>query len=363
MWRGAYRGVLAELLRFVEGKTVLDPLAENLRIRGAENDPVRWLNLLYAKTTRYLRVSDLYYNRIMLNQRGKFCAPSQLKLDEVGNEELKEIAVCFRDERPGCDLYDALADRRLELKDWRLPAMPLAAAAEELNAALVQFFAHSNLPHAPLELQEACTRLLSWLREHPKQAEAYFPTFYKEEDQMKLLTPSAAVSLRKKADKLSSLLALAGTDDPEELEHLIRDKKEAPSPQGGSFDPDSGMWLDGAWLDMDEDDRDERLRRIGTAGERCAFRAAVETLTQQGYTLKQLEEDRAAVFITPDGTGRAVVEYPDTENYHQAGWDIRITVTTGLEDHSYYLEVKTHTPAITAGPGPSNSHCRRRTPI
>lgn len=348
MWRAAYRGVLAELLRFVEGSTALEPLAESLRGRNAETDPVRWLNLLYTETARYLRVSDQYYSSIMPNQRGKFCAPFQLKLDEVADEELKEISVCFRGERESCDLYNTLADRRLDLKDWRLPAMPLAAAAEELNAALVQFFAHSNLPHAPLELQEACTRLLSWLREHPKQAEAYFPTFYKEEDQMKLLTPGAAVNLRKKADKLSSLLALAGTDDPEELEHLIRDKKEAPSPQGGSFDPDSGIWLDGDWLDMDKDDRDERLRRIGAAGERCAFRAAVEALIQRGYTMKHLEEDRAAIFITPDGVGRATVERPDTEDYHQAGWDIQIIVTAEHESHCYFLEVKTHTPGSRA---------------
>lgn len=273
------------------------------------------------------------------------------KLDEVGDEELKAIAVCFRGERESCDLYAALADQRLGLKDWRLPAMTLKAAAGELNAALIQFFARSNLPQAPLELQEACTRLLSWLREHPKQAEAYFPTFCREEDQMKLLTPSAAVNLRKKADRLSSLLALAGTDDPEELERLLRADKartERREDQDGIFDPDSGIWLDGDWNGMGEDERDERLRRIGTAGERHAFRAAVESMVRQGYAVERLEEDRTAVLNAPDGAGQAVVERPDTEHYHQAGWDIRVTMTTEEENHSYYLEVKTHTPGSAA---------------
>ena len=350
MWRCAYRGVLNHLLRWVQGKAALEPLAETLRGRNAETDPVRWLNRLYAKAAQYLRVSDLYQTPIILNQRGKFCAPSQLKLDEVGDKELKAIAVCFRGERKGCDLYAVLADQRLDLKDWRLPAMTLETAAGELNAALIQFFARSNLPQAPLELQEACTRLLSWLREHPEQAEAYFPTFCKEEDQMKLLTPNAAVSLRKKADRLSSLLALAGTDDAEELERLLREDRartEKQEDQGDVFDLDSGMWL-GDWGGLSEAERRERLRRIGTAGERCAFRAVVESLVRQGYAVQRQGGDCAAVLTSPDGTGRVVVERPDTENYHQAGWDIRVTMTTEGKDCSYYLEVKTHTPDSVA---------------
>lgn len=350
MWRGAYRGVLSHLLRLIQSKAELEPLAEALCGRNGSMDPIRWLNLLYAKAARYLRVSDLYYDSIMLNQHGKFRAPSHLKLDEVGDEELKAITACFRGERESCGLYELLADRRLELKDWKIPSMQLEAAAGELNAALVQFFARSNLPQAPLELQEACTRLLSWLREHPEQAENYFPNFCREEDQMKLLTPSAAVSLRKKADRLSSLLSLAGTDDPEELERIVREgktSKQAPNGQDG-FDPDSGMWLDGGWDDLGDEERRERLRRIGEAGERCAFRAVVESLTGQGYTVKKLVENCAAELTAPDGTGLAVVEHPDTEHYKQAGWDIRVIVATEAESHSYYLEVKTHTPGSVA---------------
>ncbi len=350
MWRFACRGVLNHLLRLVQSKAMLEPLAEILRGRKAETDPVRWLNQLYAKAAQYLRVSDLYQTPIILNQRGEFCAPSQMKLDEVGDEELKAIAVCFRGERESCDLYAALADQRLALKDWRLPAMTLETAAGELNAALLQFFARSSLPQAPLELQEACTRLLSWLREHPEQAEAYFPTFCKEEDQMKLLTPSAAVSLRKKADQLSSLLALAGTDDPEELERLLWADKtwtEKQEDQGGIFDLNSGMWL-GEWGGLSDEERQERLRRIGAAGERCAFRAVVESLVRQGCAVQRQEGDRAAVLTSPDGTGQTVVERPDTEDYHQAGWDIRVTTTTEAKNYSYYLEVKTHTPGSAA---------------
>lgn len=350
MWRGAYRGVLNHLLRLLQGKAELEPLAEVLRGRNESTDPIRWLNLLYAKAARYLRVSDLYYEPIMLNQRGRFRAPSRLKLDAVGDEELKAITVCFRGERESCGLYELLADRRLELKDWQIPSMQLEAAAGELNAALVQFFARSSLPQAPLELQEACTRLLSWLRERPEEAENYFPSFCKEEDQMKLLTPSAAVSLRKKADRLSRLLALAGTDDPEELERIVQEGKTSKqSPDGrDGFDPDSGMWLDGDWNGLGEEERRERLRRIGMAGERCAFRAVVESLTGQGYTVNKLAEDRTAELAAPDGSGQAVVERPDTEDYHQAGWDIRVTVTAERESQCYYLEVKTHTPRSVA---------------
>lgn len=46
-----------------------------------------------------------------------------------------------------------------------------------------------------------CTHLLGWIQEHPARAERCFPVFCKEEDQVKLLTPRVAVSLREKADR------------------------------------------------------------------------------------------------------------------------------------------------------------------
>lgn len=37
------------------------------------------------------------------------------------------------------------------------------------------------------------------------------------------------------------------------------------------------------------------------------------------------------------------ITYPDGGLYHQAGWDIQVSVMKGNETRDYYLEVKTHT--------------------
>lgn len=341
MWSCAYRNVLRELLQQVRSSGRLEALERVLARRDSQTDAIQWLEALYGKTVQYLRASDWFFTDIIPNQDGKFCSPSELKLDGMDDEELKSIALCFREEYPKCGLSVRLADRRLKLPGWNLSVMSLEEGAGYLNSALVQFFSGSSLPQAPLELQEACTRLLGWIREHPEQAKRCFPGFCKEEDQMKLLTPRAAVSLRRKADRFDKLLALAGVGSEEELEEILNAKK---AQGGGSFDAGSGMWLDGDWLDMDENDRDERLRRIGTAGEKCAFRAVVEHLSGCGYTVTEQEGDHIAVLTAADGGGQAVVERPDTADYHQSGWDIRVALTEGEETRIFYLEVKTHTP-------------------
>ena len=41
---------------------------------------------------------------------------------------------------------------------------------------------------------------------------------------------------------------------------------------------------------------------------------------------------------------RARIYYPDNSKYHQAGWDIQVSLTGEREREEYYLEVKTYTP-------------------
>lgn len=285
-----------------------------------------WLEKFYVKVARYLHVSEQFFRRVLPNQYGRFCAPTDLNLDKIGDEELKSISVSFRSERAECDLPERLLERRLQLPDWNMPPLGL---------------------EAPLELQEACTRLLGWIQEHPQKAERCFPAFCKEE-QMRLLTPKAAVSLRRKADRLGELLALAGMEDPETLATLIQNGLRETAPAVAEdfldFDPDSGLFFDEDWDGILGEDRRERLWRIGTAGERRAFRAVVNYLAEQGFAV---ESDDGVSAILWRGETRAAVHRSDTEEFHQPGWDIEVRLwneQNGQEARSYYIEVKTHTP-------------------
>lgn len=344
MWSNASRGVLNLLLEELKAAGCLAEWTKLLTARSFGADTAGWLESFYGKAAQYLRVSELFYSPILPNQYGRFCAPADLKQDKIGDETLKSISSCFQQERAECDLHARLLDQSLQLPGWNLSTLGLDAAASGVNTALQQFLARTSLPDAPLELQEACTRLLGWIQEHPAQAERCFPAFCREEDQMKLLTPRAAVSLRQKADRLGELLALAGTEDPGELACLIQNGMREPPmvlPEDlPAFDPESGLLFDEDWGDLGGEARAERLRRIGNAGERCAFQAVVEHLTAQGFSL---ESDTGGFARLTRGETLATVHRPDTTAFRQPGWDIEVKLQDGQETRTYCLEVKTHT--------------------
>lgn len=348
MWSNACRGILNLLLDELEAAGSLAAWEKILAARSFGTDTIQWLEAFYAKAAQYLRVPDLFYRSILPNQYGRFCAPANLKTDEIRDEELKAVSVSFRGERAECDLPERLLDRRLQLPGWNLPSLGLETASSGVNAALQQFLAQTSLPEAPLELQEACTRLLGWIQEHPAQAGRCFPAFCREEDQMKLLTPKAAVNLRKKADRLGELLALAGTEDPEMLAGLIRNglrENASRLPEDlPDFDPESGIFFGEDWSDTQGEARRERLRRIGEAGERCAFQALADHFANRGFAM-ELEDGGLAQFSGEDT--RVTIRRADTEEYRQPGWDIEVKIQREQEE-CYYLEIKTHTPRSRA---------------
>ena len=94
--------------------------------------------------------------------------------------------------------------------------------ASKIHQAVVRLLSETSLPDADFIYQEACTRLLSWIQEHLEEAKRYFPDFWKDEDQMRLLAPKAAVVIQKKARKFEKLLKEFGVENPEEAEEKIK---------------------------------------------------------------------------------------------------------------------------------------------
>lgn len=96
MWSNASRGVLNLLQEELQAAGSLERWQRVLTARTPEVDAISWLETFYAKIVKYLSLSDLLYRSILPNQYGRLCAPANLELDKINDEELKLISVAFK---------------------------------------------------------------------------------------------------------------------------------------------------------------------------------------------------------------------------------------------------------------------------
>lgn len=338
MWISAYRSILDAFLEFVRYRKTIQSLSERI----TDVDAVLWLDRLYKKVSRYCNSTDYHFSHVIPNQYGDFCMPAELKMDQINDERLKQIAVSLKAENERCNVKRLLVEQRLKLSGWTIPTMTLDEVTGYINSALQQVLTRTSLSNASEEIQDACTQLLSWIRSNPQKAEQNFPAFCREEDQMKLLTPRAAVGLQQKADQLNEILTMLGTEDLSQIS-LLMQKAQSWDESVGGYDPETGIFMDAEWSVMDALAREERLRRIGLGGEKSVLRMIGDHFITLGYLAEQ-EDEHNTRFVNADGSKRVTVYYPDTELYHQPGWDISVKIETGECVEEYFLEVKTHTP-------------------
>lgn len=93
---------------------------------------------------------------------------------------------------------------------------------------------------------------------------------------------------------------------------------------------------------------EEKLRQIGEAGEQYANRQLIRHFLEEGYQIR--EENAHLCRLENKHTGQtAEVCRPDSNHYHQAGWDIAVRKTkktegeSPSEEQTDYYEVKTCT--------------------
>ena len=334
IWGTTYHSVLESMIVKIESLSVLGELKTE--------QPYKWLNTFYGKCKSYVHNIDMSSRRIYPDQEGLLKQLFLLSRDCIQEEELKEIALCFKDKDPSANMYRELLDRSIELKGWVISEKKDMDAAMRINNVVQKLLMECSLSQAELVYQEACTRLLGWIEEHPKRSEEYFPAFCKEEDQMKLLTPKAAASMHRKAKGYAKLAEMLGSDDPEDLEKIIKVLKEKRAePNKHEFHEETGMWLDAELMAMPEDERDRICREIGEMGEVHAFDLVCREIMAQGCLLSEESTD-TAVYVG-DGVEYTVCR-PDNSSYHQAGWDIKVVRKRGAEETLWLIEVKTHTP-------------------
>lgn len=338
------------ILETVQSCVTLEKVKNTLCLKETPNQMYNWINQMLERTSYYLTEQEVLEYRVFPNQEGIltgryikgdfFYGGTILKLDEVKNEELKEILRVFADEKPDCNLYSELLDRRIQLKNSSLMVVTDDTVAIKLNTVIQQLLSEHNISDVKPEYQDACTRLLAYIQEEPESARRNFPGFCTEEAQMRLLSPKAAVRIQRQAKQMQQLFVTLGVESPEEVLELLRNTQQMADREAGVLMDEFGdVSLDEEWEFGSEQERQKQMRQIGICGEQYAFAEIC-----RGFSDWREEEktEHRAVFVSEQYGLRAVVDYPDTENYKQSGWDISIRFTGKIEK-CFYVEVKTHT--------------------
>lgn len=358
MWRNTCYGIVSQILQWIGRAQNMERLSGEQFFGWTKEQVYDWLNGIYKKALLYMGESDVKYIQAFPNQKGEFLAPLHLKRDETPGEELKEIAREFRDMDAECDVYQSALDRLVCLDPgYGLSTLKEEAVAMRIHRVVQQILSVKNLSDASPGHQEACTRLLGWIQENLGQAERYFPGFTREEEQMKLLTPKAAVRIQKKARDCQMILEELGAGTMEEaMEKLTEFKRERErmeeerTEETGQKEASSGiLWDDMDWDeelaaeygDVSDGQKGEILRRIGTAGEQYALEQVKNHFLGLGY--ERIRETSEEIWLEKNPESQAKIYYPDGGRCHQAGWDIRVSLVEEEKERDYYLEVKTHT--------------------
>ncbi|MCH5193299.1 MAG: DUF3883 domain-containing protein [Oscillospiraceae bacterium] len=341
LWRSTYCSVLESI---VEKIIVLKKLSA-LRIQ-----PVYpWLNSFYRRCAAYLDDSSFINRSIFPNQEGELYSLYALSRDRISDDELKDIAACFKGKDPSCNMYHELLDRSVNLDGWRFSEKNDSDVSMRINNTVQRLLMESSLSQAELIYQEACTLLLGWIEDHPDRAQELFPAFYKDEDRMKLLTPKAAASMQKKAKGYAQLMELLGTDDPEKAAFMVSSLRQEQA-EYEFYDEESDTWIDGELMSVCPGDPGRVCREVGLAGEEYAFGLIREEIMKRGF---EIVEEKVGFIRLRRENSEYTVSRPDTDRYHQPGWDIKVTGyscdpdnpdSTPREKTISYLEVKTHTP-------------------
>lgn len=99
--------------------------------------------------------------------------------------------------------------------------------------------------------------------------------------------------------------------------------------------------------DLSNEEFSQKLREIGQAGEQYFNQKLIDGFRQQGYDVIR-EEEHCCQLSAADGR-TAEIYRPDSTDYHQAGWDIRVRTTQPEKEEQPaaervdFYEVKTST--------------------
>lgn len=345
LWRTTYRSVLREMLEAVVRAQNIETLSEMLEID--EQETIEWLNILYAASGEFISYDTLNNSYILLNQNGDFGMGREMNIDKI-DDELKSIITIFADDYSECDISKKLVDNRININDWNLREYRDKDAAYTINNVVQNLLLHTSLSETKTEYQEACTQLLGWISSNSEVAATLFPAFSKEEDQMKLLTTKAAVNLNNKAREFDNMLKLVGVSNVEELQQVLKTAK-ASKYEEDYMDEEDYINEEDVYYGGDEylsslnyAERSKRLKEIGKAGENYVYNRLIDTYVNHNYKL--VRDIQNGCIMMNDYNESLEIIKPDTDNYNQPGWDIKVIYEDANQECvTKYYEIKTNT--------------------
>lgn len=369
VWFNSYHGLLRRCIQKITNYAEVQQFGE--QVLGKDTDVYQWLNLFYQKWLCYQYTNEDMQLAIYASQEGRFAPKYSLRRDGIKARELKKIAFAFSGLSEQCNFYKKLLHEKIQEEEAINVTYTDRDVAMEINSVVTQLLAQQNLSDAKIEYQEACSMLLGWIQNHTQEAKEYFPAYSDEEGQMKLLTPKAAVLMQQKVNKLEQIMELIACDDEENsiemIQKLLEQRTMLENLQLAEnaaknwecvIEEESDVVLDGAfleelgWKNLDEDSFRQKCREIGVLGEKYVFDSLKEYYLRQGLEVAAETADeivlqgRKGKVEKREGAGETIrtvtLQYPDSGNYHQAGWDICITdsIGNGIRE---FVEVKTHT--------------------
>ncbi len=356
LWKNAYTGVLQEIIQDIRSQSCLAKVKTYFS-RAAEGGFYRWYNGILQKAAEYI---NEFNSNIYPDQNGTLHFLEDLQKDGITHPELKEIAEGFAGFDDNCGIYGMLLDQEVTQMHACLHVCTDMELAQKISMAVNGLLTKQDLSEAEIAYQESCTKLLAWIQEHYAEAERLFPAFWKEEDQMRLLTAKAAVVIQKKANEYEKLLEELDTGSLQEaMDKIVQmrtavQKAEVEAQEAGMqnpaqkiayhFDGENDLIYDDSLSAFYQpDEMQKRLREIGKAGEQYAFMQLREYLMGQGY--EPVWESAAEIRLAKDGEAGcvAVISYPDAQGAAQPGYDIRMAIQQKDIETVFYFEVKTHT--------------------
>lgn len=386
LWQNSYKGLVllaAEEIQKKSGKVAYSPgklssFSDNC-FESDEERAIDWLNRYYEKAFACVTASKVREYAVFPVQSGEMKNSVQNSIDLTENDELKEIAAAFSDKNPEMDYLRFLFHRKLVLStEQGFSSMKEGVIAGEIDRVVNQILSSMKLKDDTPEHQKAGTKLLAWIRKHIGDglAQKYFPSFYNDDDQMRLLTPEAATAMANKAEAADWLMKELDCENIEEAKdkfvrmmkmstkngegtQLVDDWEEEESEAVKSVNPLYFSSEDDVFFDQElrssfdsEDAFSAFCKKVGLFGERFAFDWLRKDLLSRGYTeaaeTASVESCGLRRFTKPgeEGTETAQLEYPDYQPgaWRQPGYDIRLVLTSsaGKREECYY-EVKTHT--------------------
>lgn len=337
IWRNTIVYIIKCINDMIEDVVDLEGLNSSYFIEKSIDDTASELRKYILKASAI--TSKIFENEIFPNQYNNFKSMNELKFEaEDVSKELKDIAQKLS-ATSGKDYYSMLLRKDLgtfsKSKSTSITNKDIAInISDTVNETLNQM----SLFEAEDDIQIACTLLLSWINENDGLAQKLFTAFYSEENRMKLLTPKSATILSKKVKEFDNLLDEFGFGSLEEAREMLSKyqtletaaENHTIESQHESYINFSDPYYDG-WS---AEQKETYAQKVGSTGELFAFELLRQKWLDNGYDENRIDS-RTIVFDKDDES--IELFYGDTDNYKQAGWDIRETLN---ENPAIYYEVK-----------------------